>query len=359
MMMKKTAVLVCLLLVSSMMVTTAAVSAKKPGTDPPDPGPTPTGTLYVLHPEDGTNWVWSMDPDGTNAAHDHEWSVGYQGWMMSRAQHGGFWWYVGWKAETGYYPDGQPRFHIYAAREDGQNEVQVTTDDDMELNYLCIDPIWGHDDGYVSFSAMVWGTDGSGNDMVEEAGIYTVSLTWDANGDISAVGTVGDPIYSCSVYTSPTGLRWPYARDYMDWSPDGEKMAFMEWDPDVAGLNIMIYDTTSDSLSTLTAGIYPKWSPDGKKIAFGGSGSHLYVINVDGTGITELVTAVSKKTQRGRVETWDWSPDSEFLSYHYKVTNTQTYNLIVNGVYVVSMSGSTDCVTDTWNDGTIVNVGWR
>jgi len=266
---------------------------------------------------------------------------------------------VGWKAETGYYPDGQPRFHIYAAREDGQNEVQVTTNDDMELNYLCIDPIWGRDDGYISFSAMVWDVDASGNDYVKEAGIYTASVTWDSNDDVSGIGTVGSPIYSCEVFTSTSALRWPYARDYMDWSPDGKKMVFMEWDADTSGLNIMIFDTTTDTISKLTDGIYPKWSPDGDKIAFGRGGYHLYVINIDGTGETELVTAVSKKTQRGRVETWDWSPDSGFLSYHYKVTNTQTYSLIVNGVYVVSMSGSSDCVTDSWNDGTIVNVGWR
>jgi len=349
---KKTAVLVCLLLVGSMVATTAAVSAKKPE-NPGGGDPEPTGTLYVMSYDNDEPWVWSLDPDGKNAAKDHP----YHGTILSRSQHDGYWWYVAWVAMGGNYPDGQPRWHIFAMREDGQKEVQITTDDNMEMNYLSIDPTWGHDDSYITWSAMVWDKDADGNDYVKEAGIYSIDVSWDSNGDLVKDGSI-TRIYSTGVKEAISGgLRWVHARDCMDWSPDGAKMVFMLYDETDSTIMIVIVDVATGTKTDLVSGYYCKWSPDGDYIAFG-ENNHLYMIKTDGTGRTTLAESANKGNVYGRIRDWDWSPDSKFLSYRYYVSGGKIGGGTA-GIYVVSLGGTKNCVTNSLNDGLKMNVGWR
>ena len=59
----------------------------------------------------------------------------------------------------------------------------------------------------------------------------------------------------------------------------------------------------------------PSWSPDGSRIAFSGGGGlpSLYVINRDGSGLTELLAgASSPDTIRGGIA---WSPDGETIAF--------------------------------------------
>jgi hypothetical protein len=354
---KKMAVLMCLLLVSSMVATTAAVSAGKPD-KPGKPGggddPKPTGTLYIMSYDNEEPWVWSMDPDGKNAVKEHLWKGQY--FALSRSQHGGNWWYVGWRAMGGTYPDGQPRWHIYAVREDGQKEVQITTDDNMEMNYLSIDPSWGHDDSYISWSALVWAKDASGNDYVKESGIYSIPVDWDADGNLYKDGSIS-LIYSSGYKNVEGRFKWAYARDCMDWSPDGSKMVFMLYDETVSGSKIVIVDVATGAKTDLVSGYYCKWSPDGNYIAFGES-NHLYIIKTDGTGRTTLAESARKGNVYGRIRDWDWSPDSKFLTYRYYVSGGKTGGG-TTGIYVVSLGGSKNCVTNSLDAGVKMNVGWR
>ena len=350
---KKMAVLMCLILVSSMVLTTAAVSAKKPPKPPPEPEPTPEGTLYILYPDDGVNWVWSMDADGSNMAKDHQWGGG----TLSRSQHGGHWWYIGWKAVGGTYPDGEPRWHIYAHRDDGLMEVQLTTDGNMEMNYLSIEPCWGHDDSYISWSAMIWDVDVSGNDEVREAGIYSASVTWDANGDMTGLGTI-DRIYTSGHYSSPNGRKWVYAREHMDWSPDGTKMVFLWYDEVEGAISMVVYDESSSTTTDLVVGGWPRWSHDGNYIAYTRSYS-LYIIKTDGTGETKLLSGGSKGNTRTSVHYWDWSLDSKYLSFRLVTTNTRKIGTGDSDIYIVNLSGTKTCLTSSLNDGSKGNVGWR
>jgi Tol biopolymer transport system component len=101
-------------------------------------------------------------------------------------------------------------------------------------------------------------------------------------------------------------------------SPDGSKIAFLvvETDPSVYGWNAVVVKTIDPDGSNLTELIrvtpfktpidwmhYPRycdvslcWSPDGKKILFTypteENGCHLFVINSDGTGLTQVTDNV-------------------------------------------------------------------
>jgi hypothetical protein len=354
---KKVAVLLCLLLVSSMVATTAAASAKKPEKPPPEPEPVPTGTLYVMYTVDGTNWVWTMDPDGNNKAQDHKWAGYYM--RMSHDQHGGNWWYVGFKPEgSSTYPDGEPRWEVFAVRGDGQKSVRLTNDADWEHMYLSCRPCWGHDDSYISWSAVVWEKDASGNDVVKEAGIYKASVTWDSNGDVTGIGTISTVL--STGYTSYNDQYYhSLAREQMDWSSDGKKFVYMLEDTSTSTINVHLYDTEASSSTEVVAGWGPRLSPDGNYIAYGKS-QGLYMIKVDGTGETQLVEASNKGNIKGRCRDWDWSPDSKFLSLRYYTVNSKKPGQGDSDVYVVDLNGAKDCVTSSWSgESGKWNVGWR
>ncbi len=104
------------------------------------------------------------------------------------------------------------------------------------------------------------------------------------------------------------------------WSPDGTRIAFV-----VSGHDICILDLASQTVTNLT-GEYqsdghpsdthlsdardPDWSPDGSKLAFSasdGQNQDIYVISVDGTGLTGLT---SHEARDGHP---DWSPGGTAL----------------------------------------------
>jgi TolB protein len=106
------------------------------------------------------------------------------------------------------------------------------------------------------------------------------------------------------------------------WSPDGTRIAFVD-----SGHNICILDLASQTVTNLT-GEYqsdghvsdthlsdardPDWSPDGSRIAFSasaGQNQDIYVINVDGTGLTGLTNHEARDGHP------DWSPDGTALVF--------------------------------------------
>jgi TolB protein len=81
---------------------------------------------------------------------------------------------------------------------------------------------------------------------------------------------------------------------------------------------IFVMDANGGNVRRLTtAGAYnvnPRWSPKGNRIAYArmqGGAFHIYVINADGSGDTQLTTTGSNENPA-------WSPDGRFIAFSSK-----------------------------------------
>lgn len=135
-------------------------------------------------------------------------------------------------------------------------------------------------------------------------------------------------------------------------SPDGSKIAF---DRTILGLtNIYIMNANGSNPVAITSGgplpnnvlnADPTWSPDGTKVAFvsdrdGTRRKEIWVINVDGTGLTKITTNVQLGTDSGGpYYGWDvepaWSPDGTVIAF------SSTRDSLLGGeLYLVSPNGT-------------------
>jgi Tol biopolymer transport system component len=101
-----------------------------------------------------------------------------------------------------------------------------------------------------------------------------------------------------------------------------------------SGDSIWTENTDGSGGFQVTAGSsdsYPKWSPDGQRIVFSrflsGNSDNSYVVNSDGTGLTELMpTGVDAVTP-------DWSPDGRKIVFQACAPGCW-------GIYVIGLDGS-------------------
>ena len=104
--------------------------------------------------------------------------------------------------------------------------------------------------------------------------------------------------------TALTAEAFPVRNFEPEWSADGQRIAFASTrDADTDQIHVMDADG-GNRVNLNVTGRGPAWSPDGTKIAFtlGTSGSELWTMNADGTGVIAL-------TGRLGLSQADWSPD--------------------------------------------------
>jgi Tol biopolymer transport system component len=137
---------------------------------------------------------------------------------------------------------------------------------------------------------------------------------------------------------SPTNLNvfgvdwWPGASS--DLSPDGTMVAFAAGpipNPDDVPNTVFLVNADGTGLHQLVApevgGITVRWSPDGTRLAFTSklrSGAQLWVVNADGTRLTQVTDGADGSVSVMPV----WSPDGTTLLYERQLGNEVTLRTI-------------------------------
>ena len=138
------------------------------------------------------------------------------------------------------------------------------------------------------------------------------------------------------VYSLETNHRVPFPsykglNTTPAWSPDGKKIAFcssMSGDPE-----IYISDANGFNLQRLTfsrgVDISPVWNPKtGGEIAFVSDRSgtpQVYIMSADGTNLRRVTTAGGG----GDASAPSWSPNGLFLAFHWRLSETGTYDIYI------------------------------
>lgn len=111
---------------------------------------------------------------------------------------------------------------------------------------------------------------------------------------------------------------------FPNWAPDGRKIAFLN---DAGGISVINTDGTRRRL--LVRGVRANtlvWSPNGQMLAFdSGEKRHVFVVNVDGTGLHRLTRAFREDYQP------TWSPDGRTIALTCFRTNQDICTVNVDG----------------------------
>lgn len=217
--------------------------------------------------------------------------------------------------------DGSSGFGIISMNEDGSGAVQLTSTNEQtpRLSPDGTRIAFYDDGGDGSVGIYVMDTDGTNPEQITDPPCQDAWPHWSPNGAkiVFSRQCSPDHLYVVDVatkietqITSGTAQNW-----YPDWSPDGSRITFVRTAPPDWNYYLYLIDPDGSNLSAplLTSASPisdPEWSPDGSKIAFSYSGDGIWVINADGSNLTELHPGPS-------TEHPTWSPDGSRIAYAY------------------------------------------
>ena len=132
-----------------------------------------------------------------------------------------------------------------------------------------------------------------------------------------------------------------------DWSPDGTRVVFLR-DPDGDGpgpahLFVVNVDGSGEHQLTPDAVGVPccwgfRWSPDGSRILFPSDDGILWLINADGTDLTQLFLDEKVAHFRRSVVTPTWSPNGTQVMF--ALSQQSRDETAPNGLYVIDADGT-------------------
>ena len=176
--------------------------------------------------------------------------------------------------------------------------------------------------------------DGFNQHPITSYGVNSTTPRWSPDNTRLAFTTyaLGNP--DIFIFSLETNRRIPFPRfkglnTTPAWSPDGKRLAFcssMSGDPE-----IYLIDTNGQNLQRLSfspgVDISPAWNPKtGNEIAFVSDRSgaaQIYIMSADGTNVRRLVTG------GGDASAPSWSPNGAFMAFHWRLTDTGTYDVYV------------------------------
>lgn len=162
-------------------------------------------------------------------------------------------------------------------------------------------------------------------------------VVFESRGDIFSV-----PVNS-GITTNLTNSNGAHDRN-VDWSPDGQWIAFISDQSGETELYIMKPDGSEPPVQlTKNADTYKfgfEWSPDSKKIAWSDQMKRLQFVDIE----TRNVTLV-EQIDDGEIRNYSWSPDSKWLAY-VKPSFEE-----VNRIFIYNLDNQTSQpATDMWFD---------
>jgi len=156
--------------------------------------------------------------------------------------------------------------------------------------------------------------DGTNPRAVANLGTNASDPAWSPNGLRLAVtirpATASSYIVTCNL--NGTGLIQLTSGAFRDqqpaWSPSGDRIVFVREDYATSVRRLFVINADGTGLTQLTADIddrEPAWSPDGSMIAFTGRGPtgerRVYLIQADGSARQSLISTATR--------TWGYSPN--------------------------------------------------
>jgi Tol biopolymer transport system component len=130
-----------------------------------------------------------------------------------------------------------------------------------------------------------------------------------------------------------------------NWSPDGQRIAYMGVEPGGTSIDIFVVDVAGGEPVNLTQSSsndgFPQWSPDGSKIAFVSDrdgNSEIYVMDADGSAQTNLTNNPADESIQGD---FSWSPSGDQILFHTdRDNNVEVYVMDADGGNQTNLTNS-------------------
>ena len=158
---------------------------------------------------------------------------------------------------------------------------------------------------------------------------------WDAEAQTAAIYLTNALGFTQTRLTDDSGHS-------PSWSPDGGRLVY-DCTTETGVSHICLMDTAGSNPQPLTGAPvppeykYPAWSPNSEKIVFEGhfnaAVTELFVINADGTGLTQITELASISSQP------TWSPDGNQIAFAVETdTNSEIYLMNMADAQQVKMT---------------------